>query len=100
MPVLVLNPRSDRAFVELVERLVGDCASPKPSEIATSSRPSPKDPRGGRMDADRLLEHLRWWYPHVRIRRRTLGRQPLEAWYVYRDGGWVPDAPGMIEEPE
>jgi hypothetical protein len=126
VPVLVLNPRSDHSFVELVERLVGECVdAPLPdagvtdvgalTSSASGGKPSGSSGRpaaaGGRvrtsgrksvtaapMDPERLLEHLRWWYPHVRVRRRSLGRQALEAWYVYRDGSWVPDGSAVAPE--
>jgi hypothetical protein len=82
VPVLVLNPRSDGAFVELVERLAKGCGDR-----------SGKATAGHSLDAARLVEGLRWWYPRVRIRRRNLGPGQPDAWYIYRDGVPVPDEP-------
>lgn len=84
VPVLVLNPRSDGVFVELVERLATGCGD-RPGK-ATAGHP---------LDAAGLVERLRWWYPRVRIRRRNLGPGQPEAWYIDRDGVPVPDEPAI-----
>jgi hypothetical protein len=66
-PILVINPRDDGPFVELAERLVGD----------------------GVADLDDLQERLAVDYPAVTVHRRELSGEPLEVWYVYRDGHWL-----------
>lgn len=66
-PILVINPRDDRPFVELAERLVEDGVS----------------------RLEDLQERLAVDYPAVTVHRRELSGEPLEVWYVYRDGHWL-----------
>lgn len=94
-----MNPRSDEAFVELVERLAGDAASHTVQDSppvaggseASIARRQVARPAIAVSAPERLVERLRWWYPQARVRRRTLGRDGAETWYVYRDGRWTPD---------
>ena len=66
--VLVVNPRGDREFVQLAERLAADGA-----------------------DTPLVLERaLRARYPKAQVRERTLSSEPIVTWYVYREGTWVP----------
>ena len=65
-PILIINPRSDVAFVSLAEACFN----------AGGDRP---------MD---LEEQLRERYPHAVVRERNLhGEVPM--WYVYREGAWI-----------
>ena len=66
-PILILNPRSDPAFVQRVRGIEGD---------------------GLRTPAD-LAAALREWYPDVVVRPRELSSEPAVVWYVYRDGRWT-----------
>jgi hypothetical protein len=66
-PLLIINPRSDGAFVELADRLVR----------AALSRP------------EELEARLRERYPHAAVRERTLSGEPVVTWYVYREGRWT-----------
>jgi hypothetical protein len=68
-PLLIVNPRSDARFVQLVARLTADGA------------PDPVD----------LQARLRADYPRAVVRRRELSSESTEMWYVYRDGRWSPD---------
>ncbi len=66
-PVIVLNPRSDVAFVAFAEECVK----------AGADRPMA------------LQEQLRERYPRAVVRERNLhGEAP--TWYVYREGAWIP----------
>jgi hypothetical protein len=65
-PTLFINPRTDAAFVDLVER-----------EAITATSP-----------AD-LRARLSKSYPKVVIRQRALEGERADIWYVYRDGRWV-----------
>jgi hypothetical protein len=67
-PILVVNPRSDDAFVELADRLAANGADTP----ATLQR--------------KLREH----YPEAVVRERSLSSESLVTWYVYREGTWVP----------
>ena len=71
MPVLIVNPRSDSAFVAMVERSLREGMSP--SELQA-----------------RIREH----YPLAVVRTRDLAAEPNEIWYVYRDGRWRADRDG------
>ena len=66
-PVLILNPRHDRAFVALAERLVD----------------------GGATTSDALQAALRERYPAAVVRPRVLSSEPEVLWYVYREGRWI-----------
>ena len=68
-PVLIVNPRSDTRFVQLVAELT-DGASTQPGDLE------------GRLRVD---------FPNAIVRRRELSSEPTEVWYVYRDGRWTPD---------
>jgi hypothetical protein len=64
---LVLNPRSDDAFVAFAEAVLAD-------GVATP---------------DDFQKRLRERYPHAVIRQRELASEPFTIWYCYRDGRWV-----------
>ena len=66
---MILNPRSDPRFVELV------------SELMTDAVGEPEDLQAG----------LRAAFPEAVVRRRELSSESTEVWYVYRDGRWTPD---------
>jgi hypothetical protein len=68
-PLLIVNPRSDVRFVELVTELTAD----------------------GTFDQADLQDRLRVDYPDAVVRRRELSSESTEMWYVYRDGRWSPD---------
>ena len=68
-PLVIVNPRSDIRFAELVARLMSN-APTEPSELQTG---------------------LRAQYPEAVVRRRELSSESTEVWYVYRDGRWTPD---------
>ena len=65
---LACNPADDDAFRTVAE-----------SHLATGVA----SPAG----LQRLLEPR---YPRVVVRARGLSNEDLDAWYVYRDGSWVP----------
>jgi hypothetical protein len=66
--MLFINPRTDAAFAELVER---------EAAAATS--------------AEDLRVRLSASYPRILVRQRALEGERAEIWYVYRDGRWVAD---------
>jgi DNA-binding HxlR family transcriptional regulator len=68
-PVLIVNPRSDVRFGELVAKLTEDVPT-SPAELEAQ---------------------LRAEFPSTIVRRRELSSEPTEVWYVYRDGRWTPD---------
>lgn len=68
-PIVILNPRSDARFVELVSELMADAVG------------EPADLQSG----------LRAVFPEAVVRRRELSSESTEVWYVYRDGRWTPD---------
>ena len=68
-PLLIVNPRSDVRFVQLVAELTVDSAT----------------------DVAALQTSLRSEFPDAVVRRRELSSEPNEMWYVYRDGHWSPD---------
>jgi len=68
-PLLIVNPRSDIRFMQLVAELTGD-AETDPAE---------------------LQSRLRAEFPNTVVRRRELSSEATEMWYVYRDGRWSPD---------
>ena len=65
-PMLIVNPASDRAFRDFAE------ATLRPEH-----------------DTPALQERLRERYPKAIVRARELSGEPLDVWYVYRDGRWV-----------
>ncbi len=69
-PLLIVNPRSDSAFVDLL------------AELTTDTVADPTD----------LQERLRERYPEAIVRRRELSSERTEVWYVYRDGRWTPES--------
>lgn len=69
--MLILNPRHDRTFVALAERLVD----------------------GGATTSDALQAALREHYPEALVRPRVLSSEPEVLWYVYRDGRWIKSLP-------
>ena len=66
---MILNPRSDARFVELVSELMADPVG------------EPEDLQVG----------LRAVFPDAVVRRRELSSESTEVWYVYRDGRWTPE---------
>ena len=68
-PLLIVNPRSDVRFVQLVAELTADAA----------------------IDLVDLQSRLRATFPQAIVRRRELSSESTEMWYVYRDGRWSPD---------
>jgi hypothetical protein len=66
-PIVMPNPRSDTAFVELVESLL----------------------RSNGTTASQLEQRLRTHYPKAVVRERGLAAE-APTWYVYREGTWVP----------
>ena len=73
-PVLIINPRSDRAFAARVHELAASARSPAALEAA-----------------------LRLHHPAAVVRPRALNGEH-ETWYVYRDGHWVPSVETGEEE--
>jgi hypothetical protein len=71
-PLLVVNPRADRVFVELANRLIDD----------------------GAMTTDALEQSLRSRYPNAVVRERVLSDEQTVTWYVYREGRWIESASG------
>ena len=65
-PILVLNPANDEQFAERARALLDRAGTP------------------GELQAALRAEH-----PLVIVRSRDLAGED-EAWYVYRDGHWVP----------
>ena len=68
-PILVINPRSDEAFVKLARQLVED----------------------GATTIDALELGLRRQFPKARVGERRLSGEATVTWYVYRDGMWSSD---------
>ena len=66
---MILNPRSDPRFVELVSELTADAVG----------------------EPEALQAGLRAVFPDAVVRRRELSSESTEVWYVYRDGRWTPD---------
>jgi hypothetical protein len=61
-----VNPRNDADFAALVDGLAADADTPQD------------------------LEHrLQDTHPNVVVRPRGLSGEPVETWYVYRDGSWT-----------
>ena len=68
-PIVILNPRSDARFAELVSELMADAVG-EPADLQVG---------------------LRAEFPDTVVRRRELSSESTEVWYVYRDGRWTPD---------
>lgn len=66
--VILVNPADDTGFRERVERAQATGAATPES----------------------LEAILRTESPSVVVRRRELEGEPLDVWYVYRDGHWIP----------
>jgi hypothetical protein len=66
-PVLIVNPRDDAAFGDLVDELVGM----------------------GTQTTGELQSALRRRYPLARVHRREISAEHIVVWYVYREGRWV-----------
>jgi hypothetical protein len=66
-PILVVNPRADREFVDLANRLVED----------------------GIDSPEALESNLRDRYPLAVVRQRVLNAESTRTWYVYREGRWI-----------
>ena len=69
--VELINPRHDVDFVMLVDALAEHAEGP-----------------------DDLERKLRATYPDAVVRSRGLAAEPVDVWYVYRDGTWTPSPPG------
>ncbi len=67
-----LNPRSDEDFLGTVESIIA-AGVESPSELET---------------------RLRDRYPVAVVRERDLAGEDGAAWYIYRDGHWVPEEGG------
>ena len=65
--VELINPRHDVEFVMLVDRIAA-----------------------GAMRPEDLERQLRRHYPNAVVRSRGLAAEPVDVWYVYRDGSWTP----------
>jgi hypothetical protein len=69
-PILVINPRTDADFVDLVlTDLKGLGSDPTPELLEVA---------------------LRRRYPGAVVRPRDLSHEPTVIWYVFRDGRWTP----------
>ncbi len=69
-PTVIINPRDDLSFTELVERAL----------------------QGG-VDSPKALEgKLRERHGNAVVRRRELAGERVDVWYVYREGHWVSGA--------
>lgn len=66
-PILVLNPRSDRSFVNYVGQVARD----------------------GLTTPAALQARLREQFPRAAVRARGLSGEDVTMWYVYRDGHWT-----------
>ncbi|HUQ43361.1 MAG TPA: hypothetical protein VM451_02975 [Candidatus Limnocylindria bacterium] len=67
--MLIVNPRSDEAFVALAQALI-ERGAESPSALETE---------------------LRQRYPLAVVRERGLTAE-APVWYVYREGQWIPSA--------
>ncbi|HUG30240.1 MAG TPA: hypothetical protein VMQ65_07010 [Candidatus Limnocylindria bacterium] len=66
-PALVINPRTDDAFVHNAHELIGD----------------------GVASVDAMERELRTRYPDAVVHERVLSGESGATWYVYRQGSWV-----------
>jgi hypothetical protein len=70
-PLLIVNPRDDVVFRDLVMQLV----------------------EGGVEGTDALEAVLRERYPLAVVHLREISSERVTVWYVYRDGRWIsPDS--------
>jgi hypothetical protein len=66
-PILIVNPRSDPAFVAFAEAQLDEAQE----------------------DAAAMEAALRVRYPRATVRERGLATEAT-TWYVYREGRWIP----------
>jgi hypothetical protein len=66
-PTLIINPRSDEAFVAFVQ----------------------DEFRAGAPSVDAFETRLRGRYPRASVRERGLAGEAPATWYVYREGKWT-----------
>jgi hypothetical protein len=66
-PLLIVNPRDDAVFRDLVEHLVDE----------------------GAKGTDALQTALRETYPLAVVHLREISSEQAVVWYVYRDGRWI-----------
>jgi hypothetical protein len=67
-PVLVVNPRTDIAFVAFVREQFDHVGDGDPMALET---------------------RLRARHPAATVHARLLSSEPSTVWYVYRDGRWT-----------
>ena len=67
--MLVVNPRTDTAFVAFVREQIDQAGDDDP--LAFEAR-------------------LRERHPAATVHARLLSSEPSTVWYVYRDGRWTP----------
>lgn len=65
-PTLVLNPVTDRAFIDFAHLQLDNADSPSALERLLRAR-----------------------YPHAAVHARVLSGEGTTIWYVYRDGRWT-----------
>ena len=70
-PTIVANPAGDAGFAARIEECL----------------------RRGLLHPWELEQALRSDYPAVVVRRREISNEPIEVWYVYREGHWIGRAP-------
>lgn len=70
-PVLVINPRTDAAFVAFVREQIDGLPEDDPSSFEA---------------------RLRKRHPAAAVHVRLLSSEPMTVWYVYRDGTWTPSS--------
>lgn len=66
-PTIVANPADDVVFAARIEECL----------------------EAGASDPAELAQALRREYPAVAVRRREIAYEPVEVWYVYRQGRWI-----------
>jgi hypothetical protein len=75
-PILVVNPRTDPAFLAFVRQEIDGLPDTDPMSLQT---------------------RLRERHPAATVHVRLLSSEPSTVWYVYRDGRWMP-SPTRAEE--
>jgi hypothetical protein len=65
-PTLIVNPVTDRAFVEFAQQELD-----------------------GTRDTEEFKGRLRARYPEAAVHARLLSGEGTTVWYVYRDGHWT-----------
>ncbi len=65
-PALMVNPGSDARFAAAVAAALNDVETPEALAVVLGAE-----------------------YPSVLVRPRSLSGEPVEVWYVYREGRWV-----------